>query len=60
MPNIWGRRGNLIGSTVEGRNGTKVYDEKNQPAGQVTGTGTYDKNGRKVTDSKEPGLLLKK
>ncbi len=58
MPRVWDNRGNLIGSIRRVPKGFNVYDRNSQPAGSVRPTGTYDKNGRKVTGSKEPGLLF--
>lgn len=58
MATIWGTNGKKLGEIRE--NNGNVYDANGQPAGRVSKLGTFDKSGRKLTDSQVPGLLLKR
>jgi hypothetical protein len=51
--------GKEIGYYVEQHNGDiKVYDNKTKYLGEARDDGTFDSYGKKISSSKEPGLLL--
>lgn len=48
-----------VGYYKESHNGDlKVYGPKTNYLGKATSSGTFDANGRKISASREPGLLL--
>lgn len=48
----------LIGYIKETSNGQEVFNKNSRLLGYVKEDGTYDKNNRRVSQSKVPGLLL--
>lgn len=59
MGNIWGSDGKLIGSVRDdGKGNSTTYDSHGQPNGSVRDNGTYDKNGHKISDTRDSGLTF--
>jgi hypothetical protein len=59
MPNIWDKEGKLIGSVKNvGSGDLNTYDEHGQPLGKVRKQGTYEKNGQKISTTRDAGLTF--
>ncbi len=58
---IWDSFGRLIGSVKKFDNGDQnSYDQNGQRLGSVRRTGTFDKNGRKISSTQDAGLTFGK
>jgi hypothetical protein len=44
---------------VQANGDIKVYDNKTHYLGEARDDGTFDSYGKKITSSKEPGLLIR-
>lgn len=56
---IWDNFGRLIGTVRDLGNGDQdVYDGKGQPLGKVRKLGTFDKNGRRISPTRDVGLTF--
>jgi hypothetical protein len=59
MANIWDNKGRKIGEVKElGNSDQNTYDQNGQPLGKVRKQGTYGKNGRKISPTRDAGLTF--
>ena len=59
MANIWDSKGRKIDEVKDLGNGDQnTYDHNSQPQGKVRKQGTYDKNGQKISTTRDAGLTF--
>jgi hypothetical protein len=61
MAIIWDSKGRKIGEVKDLGNGDQnTYDHNGQPLGKVRKLGTYGKEGRKISSTRDAGLTFGK
>ncbi len=56
---VWDRFGRLIGTVKNvGDGDLNTYDREGQPLGKVRKLGTFNKNGRKISSTRDAGLTF--
>jgi hypothetical protein len=59
MATIWDSKGRKIGDVKDLGNGDQnIYDHTGQPLGKVRKQGTYDKDGQKISSTRDAGLTF--